>query len=957
MVLTSAERLSGQADLRLLNTGSGLADETARALYLHPDGMLYIGTSVGLSVFDGENIVNVNTSLKQEIKNIIPYGKDSLILIRDNAISVINIFNYGFREKDYNALYANKFIYGVKAGNFLYCATNDGLVKIEIAGLKYENLNEKNQDIPDEMVYPFVKCIAYSEKSNSIYLGHQKGFLVWDIAVGKVRQLEALSAFQGAPVKDFNFSGDKLFFSAEHGQIFSYHESGRTLASYPVRSSFSVIDGDDIYYISGSNICRYNIKDSSSDSIIVDRKFNLFHFIKTGRKEFALAARSGVIIVKKAELGAKETVIPALNGEKKYLELQRKITFGSRLFFNRRSGISELDTVTGLTRFHKIPAELLSRILNIIPYRQHQLIVTGYGGYCGFDLNTGKYFRLKLFSPQMDSLITGLRIITGYYDSAAGLLVICPYRHPVIIRDLKSGKESTWNGNDRKWFRTVRSLYYLGNHEFFFGANGNDGLIRINLKNGQGRHYPAAAFSQAGNNSAIINQILRFEDVFYLATADGLVRFEPVSGKLSAVQLDGLPYHDQVYAMAVINGQLFATTRNALCKLIGELDLVRLYTYENHSGAGVPFFLKNEVNFYVNDRLISMRIPDWSDTSFAFISHIGAGNAWHFVRHAGKLSVDYGAGSLQVLFGSKSFVRNQHSLVIKYRFSGNSEWQLLKGSSFQTGNLDYGIHEIEYFSIYLGKKSSVKRFVLEVRRPWWASYYFYAFCLLSFVMVVYWFLKWKLKQKDRKEREQLSLIINASETERSRISREFHDGVGTRLSTVKLIAEGSRAGKNAALLEKLPEIVDEIIVDVRNIINELSPQSLKQYGLQFALKSHVHSLSGQLKDVEINLNIADDIPRLDEHTEINIFRICQELISNSIRHSGGNRIQINLSSTGDSFMLVVSDNGTGMPKDLNNAGHGLSNIKSRVLALNGEISYMPAVPQGTEVKIIIPLRR
>lgn len=948
--------LSGQTDIRLLNAGSGLADETVRALYLHQNGMLYLGTSVGLSVFDGENIVNISTSLKQEVKNIIPHGSDSLILIRDNAITVINLLNYGYREKDYNASQANKIVYAVRAGGYLYCATNNGLVKIEINKLTYENLSEGITEFPKEIFYSSVKCIAYSDLYNRLYIGHRNGMLIWDIKRNNLIKSTENIEINGLKASNLEVHGDKLYFINNFGFLTEYSEKRKINISYNIKPSKYYIDKGKIFYISGNTIYGFIPGETKTDSIVLDKKAHVFHFIRTNNGEILLATRSGLVLAKKSDLLVNQTLIPELSKEINILELQRKVNFRSSFYFNTRNGISELDTVSGVTRIYKVPAELKGKVLSIIPYGHRQFIVTGLSGYCGFDLVTRKYFRLKLFSRQMDSLIESLKIITGHYDSAAGILLLCPYRHPVIIKDLKTGTESTWNGNDRKWFRTVRSLYYLGNREYLFGANGNDGLIRINLNNQKGRHYPAAAFSMAGNNSAIINQIIPFDGVFYLATSDGLVRFEPESGKLSIVQVAGFPYHDQVYAMAVINGQLFATTRNALCKLTGDLDLIRLYTYENYSGAGVPFQLKNEVNYYVKDKLISIRIPDGSDTSFAYISHIGSGGSWQYIGSESGCQVDYGVGSLHILFGSKLFVRNKRPLVIKYRFSGSAEWQLLKGSSFETGNLDYGVHTIEYYSIYLGRKSPVKRFKIEVRRPWWASYWFYAFCLLAVVLLVYVFLKWKLRQKDRKEREQLSLIINASETERSRISREFHDGLGTRLSTVKLIAEGSRAGRNAALLEKLPEIVDEIIVDVRNIINELSPQSLKQYGLQFALKSHVHGLSGQLKDVEVSLNIADNIPRLDEHAEINVFRICQELISNAVRHSGGNRIHVSMSLSGDSIMLVVSDNGTGMPKDLDTAGHGLGNIKSRVLALNGEISFMPAVPQGTEVKIILPLR-
>jgi signal transduction histidine kinase len=441
----------------------------------------------------------------------------------------------------------------------------------------------------------------------------------------------------------------------------------------------------------------------------------------------------------------------------------------------------------------------------------------------------------------------------------------------------------------------------------------------------------------------------------YLATSDGLVRYNPENDNLKAIFIDGLPFHDQVYGMAVLKKELYVSTRNALCKLTGDGELIKILSYENLAGAGIPFLSADKLKLYVRDVLISMSFPEASAKASAYLSHIGFGSDWQYVGDRNMATFNYGVGSLQVLFGNNLLIRTDNALVVKYRFSGSSAWQLLTGSTILTGNLSYGKHKLEYYTVQWGKSGAIKTFTIEILRPWWATYYFYGLCALLAALGIWLFLKYKLKQKTESERNQLALILNTAEKERSRISRDFHDGVGTKLSSVKLIAESSKGNVNHRLLSKLPEIVDEIMVDIRNVINELSPPSLKQYGLGFALQSYINNLKNQIEGIEIHTEIADDLPRLDDAKEINVFRICQELLNNAIKHSGGDTLKLNVLLKHKAMQITVVDNGKGIDSTAPTQGHGMENIKSRVATLKGEMSITSVSSKGTEVKIILPL--
>ena len=214
------------------------------------------------------------------------------------------------------------------------------------------------------------------------------------------------------------------------------------------------------------------------------------------------------------------------------------------------------------------------------------------------------------------------------------------------------------------------------------------------------------------------------------------------------------------------------------------------------------------------------------------------------------------------------------------------------------------------------------------------------------------------------EREKgLRSIIQATEDERKRIAKDLHDGIVQSLTGLSLRLqkqEASEKAKSVGLdteLNSTRGILDESIAEVRGISHQMMPRVLSETGLIEALDDMLQKSLG-LTDIQYEFehhNVQDQ--RFKETVEISLYRICQELVNNIIKHSQAKAVSVQLLKTKSHLVLVVEDNGKGFEFDDpgNQNGIGLMNISSRTKAIHGELNYEPSPEQGTVATIRVPL--
>ncbi len=200
----------------------------------------------------------------------------------------------------------------------------------------------------------------------------------------------------------------------------------------------------------------------------------------------------------------------------------------------------------------------------------------------------------------------------------------------------------------------------------------------------------------------------------------------------------------------------------------------------------------------------------------------------------------------------------------------------------------------------------------------------------------------------------MTALIDGQEMERRRLSRELHDGLGQLLTTSLIYIKQLKKNvdeESAGIAERIKEILESTMEEVRSISHNLMPSVLDDFGLPLALKNMVNNLKKN-SETNIVLSIDEEIPRMDTDVEIGLYRIAQEALNNALKHAGGAEIKIELSFKNKDIELTIKDSGPGfdMGSDfLEKGGNGLSNMAQRANSINCGFSIQSDMGVGTEI--------
>ena len=211
----------------------------------------------------------------------------------------------------------------------------------------------------------------------------------------------------------------------------------------------------------------------------------------------------------------------------------------------------------------------------------------------------------------------------------------------------------------------------------------------------------------------------------------------------------------------------------------------------------------------------------------------------------------------------------------------------------------------------------------------------------------------------KKEVESVNALLKGQNTERRRISQELHDRLGGILFTAKLyntniekkIKELKTEQKEG--FDKLTELLDEAVLEVRRISHDLYSGSILNFGYDIALRQLIAALE-EANEIKISFHTNTNAEKLDEKIQFELYAITQELLSNTLKHSGANRIKIELTAR-TNLLFHYHDNGKGFNPNEDFKGIGLRNIRDRVARLGGNITTQKTSEKGITFNITIPL--
>lgn len=213
-----------------------------------------------------------------------------------------------------------------------------------------------------------------------------------------------------------------------------------------------------------------------------------------------------------------------------------------------------------------------------------------------------------------------------------------------------------------------------------------------------------------------------------------------------------------------------------------------------------------------------------------------------------------------------------------------------------------------------------------------------------------------LDRLEGERRESARRALGAQEGERRRIARELHDEIGQVLTGIVLRSETLARRVPEELrpdLEELRETARRGAQDVRQIAVRLRPEALDELGLQSALLALSNAVS-ERSGIKIHRDLARNLP-LTAEQELVIYRVAQESITNVVRHAGADRVELTLGDDGrGGVLLVVSDDGVGLPTDAENGSNGIRGMRERALLVGAGITIAAGLHGGTEVRLHLP---
>jgi two-component system sensor histidine kinase UhpB len=215
-----------------------------------------------------------------------------------------------------------------------------------------------------------------------------------------------------------------------------------------------------------------------------------------------------------------------------------------------------------------------------------------------------------------------------------------------------------------------------------------------------------------------------------------------------------------------------------------------------------------------------------------------------------------------------------------------------------------------------------------------------------------------LARLEEERRRSISRALSAQDEERRRIGQELHDEIGQRLTAVLLQLKRVAASAPEEIrpnLREAQETVRATIDEIGRLAWQLRPGILDDLGLIEALDALAQSFQDGT-GLEVERRLPGELPTLDAPSELAVYRVAQEALTNAFRHADPEHVRLSLLARGGQVRLEVEDDGVGLPDDLAE-DWGIRGMRERALLVGARLEIVPAVEGGTLVAFELPIAR
>ncbi|WP_083732941.1 ligand-binding sensor domain-containing protein [Spirosoma montaniterrae] len=538
-------------------------------------------------------------------------------------------------------------------------------------------------------------------------------------------------------------------------------------------------------------------------------------------------------------------------------------------------------------------------------------------------------------------ILTGRNIFNVWFDAAERQLWVGTYLNGFFRYQLPTKPGEAWKliqtGLDGYMVLhlrpdTLRQVMWLATDR---------GLAACKLATGKVKLYTER---QGLANSFVYGSLADLDNNVWMSTNRGIARLDPNTGAIKNFMLDdglqGYEYNGNAY-LRTASGELY----------FGGVNGFNRFRPDHFRSSSLSPSL-HIYNLTINEE------PFQSD------QYIGERTA---------VDLDNGQNTLAMEFAAIDFISNGRNMY-QYQLVGyDPQWVMAGERNYvRYANLPPGNYTFQVRAANMDGhwSSRVRKLVIHINAPFWQQWPFLLLTTLGLGLII---LAW-VRQRENAIRNQqasrLRLAYDIQEQVKRDIARDLHDEIGTRLATIKLYTTQltQQVGETPPILSLKSTIfglINDTIGDVRNLLRKLNPATLEQHGYVAAVEelfSRINASSmvrAQMVADEHVKNTSDETAeRLPKDIEVMLYRITQELVSNSLKHANAHFLELRFMQQADRILLNYLDDGVGFDYDRarrNGTGLGLGNIESRVALLNGRVTWQSEPDHGTRVLIDIPL--
>lgn len=245
--------------------------------------------------------------------------------------------------------------------------------------------------------------------------------------------------------------------------------------------------------------------------------------------------------------------------------------------------------------------------------------------------------------------------------------------------------------------------------------------------------------------------------------------------------------------------------------------------------------------------------------------------------------------------------------------------------------------------------------------PIWQTQWFFwrlfAIILLGAGALLYYYFE--AKKKNKKELGEFKeKVIEQQESEWKVIAGELHDSIGQNLSAINIFLqqEINSRPEQAYKITQASGLVVETIDEVRRISQRLYPKQIERLGLTVSIEAMIDRISSA-SGIMFNSNIENIDNVLSRENEVQYFRVVQEILNNTMKHSAANNVTFNVRRSVMFIVTEIKDDGVGFdavnPAKL---GFGLINIEERLQMIKAVYEFNSEKDKGTKFKITVPIK-